>query len=482
MGETRDKNYRIFPGETMMDATRRQRLILLILGLIVIRGLIYSILIPYDHAPDEAHHFQLIKAKALQLRHASVEEQRQIAAQVQLTWCYLFYPESCPDKRSLQDFLGSKLPSPPPSSQLYYLLTAGTLNILSLENIRDEVYVVRGLSILCGLLIVVFAVLVMQEIFPDKLSLSVGVPAFMTFIPQFSAMNGVITNDKFAEVFVALMFWMIVKILKNGMRRSYLAIYLLSMGFALLSKRTALFVFPVFLVLLLSYYWKGSLGLWFHLVLIAVFLGIALGTNSLAWYVDEIRKSTENPVIHFLREYLIWVSPSALTHFLSTLVSSESLKYYAKFFIVMYWSFWGLFGYMTIHLHHFWYLLTAFGQALAGCGIVSVVWRVKVKRIAFPQWQAKILYVFGISIFFAVLLPFLRFVVVRGYDPMLPQGRYLFPVLIPISLLTLVGLEQIVGARYHRLVGTIGLIGLLLLDMVSLSKYILLNFHGLSLF
>jgi hypothetical protein len=465
-----------------MCEQRVRRVLIIILCLVLLRGLIYSLLIPFDQSPDEKHHFKLIKAKHLQLNHATEEERQHTAAQLEMVFRYLASPEKLSQKYLAQDFARAKLPDAPSSWQLSYLINGWVLKLLALENVRDEIYVLRGLSILCGVFIVFCAFLVVRELVPDNEFLIIGVPTLITFIPQFSAMNGAITNDKFAEVFVALMFWIMVKIFKNGMQGGYVVAYMLSMGLAILSKRTTIFALPVFLVALLVYFWKGSLGLRFHLILIVVFIGITLGMNALAWYVDEIRKSTDSKVILFLREYMIWLSPYTIRYFFQSLFSLESLLYYAKFFTVMYWSFWGIFGYMTIHLHHFWYLLAALSQFLAGCGLAKLVWRVKRKTTLYAPWQVKILYLFGLSVLLAVMLPFLRFIVVRGQNPMLPQGRYLFPVLIPIGIFTLLGLEQLIASRYHRLIGAIGLLGLLLLDIVSLSNYILLNFHRMALF
>ena len=57
-----------------MHNKRHYEIIGLIIGLVMLRGLIYGLLIPFDQAPDEKHHFLLIKAKQLQLRHASQDE------------------------------------------------------------------------------------------------------------------------------------------------------------------------------------------------------------------------------------------------------------------------------------------------------------------------------------------------------------------------------------------------------------------------
>ncbi len=45
-----------------------------IICLVILRGLMYGLIIPFDQAPDEKHHFLLIKAKHLQMSGASSEK------------------------------------------------------------------------------------------------------------------------------------------------------------------------------------------------------------------------------------------------------------------------------------------------------------------------------------------------------------------------------------------------------------------------
>ena len=46
---------------------RFQTILIVILCLVGCKGLMYGLTIPFDRAPDEKHHFQLIKAKQAQI-------------------------------------------------------------------------------------------------------------------------------------------------------------------------------------------------------------------------------------------------------------------------------------------------------------------------------------------------------------------------------------------------------------------------------
>ncbi len=67
------------------------------------------------------------------------------------------------------------------------------------------------------------------------------------------------------------------------------------------------------------------------------------------------------------------------------------------------------------------------------------------------------------------------------FDPVLAQGRYLFPVMIPICMFTVFGLSALVPPKYYRIAGGVGLFGLVLFDSVCLAEYVLLNFHKMTL-
>lgn len=457
-----------------MHQKKIRQIIIIIVCLTFCRGLIYGLLIPVDQSPDELHHFKLVKVKQLRLQQANDREREVIAARIARTMYYLNRPE-IQKQRSLEEFHDATLPSSSSPFNLYYMGCAGVLHVLSLENIRDEIYLIRGISVILGMIVVCLSFLATREIFPNDSFMLVGVPVLITFIPQFSAMNGSINNDKLVEVFISLIVVLMIKIFKNGMTGNCVLGFILVPGLAILSKRTAVFMLPVFLIFLLVYWWKRPIGLWMHGILVSIFFVLLVVGYVLLRNVSVFEQWV-NQIIS-LPAYKI---EDIL--FRPELYSLSLLKFYGKFFTVMYWSFWGVFGYMTIHLHHFWYMLVAGVQCISFWGILWFSVQVKGKRMVLEQWKAKILYLFGASIVFAVLTPFVRSVVLRPDIPTLTQGRYLFLVLIPVSVLTVFGLSVVIPQKYRHFVGVICIIGLIMLDAVVLSKYILLNFHHITFF
>ncbi len=476
----------------MTEAQRVHRILLIVVCLILVKGLLYGLLIPYDRAPDEHHHFRLIKAKHLQLSQATPLEKKQAAAQLGYLRYYLLRPAADPLKYSPDDYADEDLPDPPSSFQLHYLLSAWLLKVCDFEQILPEIYLLRGFSILCGVCVVWIAFLTARELFAERTFLVITIPALIAFIPQFSAMNGVISDDKLAEVFTALFFWLTVKIMKNGWtavcwhtgaagcRRPLTSTIvtactaLLIVVLALLSKRTAMFLLPCLPIFVFVYSWRTGLGLTMHLSLVFLLVLIAIGGVYLMKWLDQMEG--------FFRMYSVWKGPQEMKEFLLHSYSVQHLQYYAKFLIVIYWSFWAIFGYMSVHIHHFWYLLTGMVQGLSVLGLGKMIFQVKLRKITMASWKIKILYLFGVSIFVLLVIVMLRSIVFRPDDPLLAQGRRFFTVVIPICTLTMCGLEQLLPRKFQRAAGIMGLFGLIVLDVVCLSNYILLHFHNRTLF
>lgn len=458
-----------------MEPKKLSVIIGLLLCLVALRGVIYCVLIPFDRSPDEKHHFKLIKAKHMQIIGASERESRQAAAELEVAARYLVYPEMPPGRYTPQQYVDAKLPNPPSSLHLYYWVGAKMLQALSLNAVRDEIYVMRGLSIICGVLVVWLSFLATKELFPENSLLLIGVPTLIAFIPQFSAMNGVINNDKFGEVFVSLLFVILIKIFKNGLHWGYVAASLVTISFGILGKRTAAFAILVFLVMLLVYYWRGFPGLRLSLVLCALLIGLSVGGYFVLLYNETAYNFVkENP---FGVQIRVPIEEMKAWAFYRHLISGPMLKFYIKFLTLMYWSFWGVFGYMDIHLHHFWYIAAAVVQMLAIAGLFRWLLGERYGTVSEEAWKPKVIYLFMVSICLLLLVVFSRSIIFRPDDPMLAQGRRLFTVILPIGFLTVFGIQRLSSPKYYRVLAVSGIVGLLVLDIVSLSNYILLNFH-----
>jgi hypothetical protein len=120
-------------------------------------------------------------------------------------------------------------------------------------------------------------------------------------------------------------------------------------------------------------------------------------------------------------------------------ISPAALPLYASYIKYTFISTWGHFGWMNITLgvQAYWGFAALSVLALIGIGIFALR---GLRQLA--GWQQAVLVTFAISVLAAFLLVIAQ--QVRYWDLGWggdPQGRYLFPVLIPMSALFLLGLR-----------------------------------------
>ncbi len=129
---------------------------------------------------------------------------------------------------------------------------------------------------------------------------------------------------------------------------------------------------------------------------------------------------------------------------------------------------------MNVPLDLGWYAALAVFSLLALCGLG--VFAVRVVRGTEPleTWQRRAL----LMLLLAVVLIFAQtfgLIIVRGIHQ---QGRYLFPALIPLAIFFTLGLREWVPARHRSIFPLTLVLGMFVLDSVSLCCYIIPHFYG----
>jgi len=458
----------------------KRKTLALLLALSLTRGILYSAVTPPWQAPDEPGHFQYA---AFLVRYHRFPTRQDAAAEEWLqTRVYVSMRESDFWARRAHTLAPAVLEKEyraavghPP---LYYLLGALLLAPFSRCDLVTQLHILRLGSVLLGTLTVLVAYLTAQALFPEDASWQLAVPAFVAFLPMHTFITGSVNNDSLAELLASLVIYSLLRILKAGpfvglrtalsWRRIVSMACLLASG--LFTKRTTTFAIPLAAFTLLLY---------------------CLGAKPL-------KSAPPNEAPHcplrWLRQRCAWLliasatglglwaltlhSPSSIHH-LHLLLEPQryapaALKTYALFFLLTFASFWANFGWMNVPLDLSWYTALAVFSLLALCGLG--VFAVRVVRGTEPleTWQRKALLV----LLLAVLLIFAQtfgLIIVRGIHQ---QGRYLFPALIPLAVLFTLGLREWVPARHRGLFPLAIVLGMFVLDSVSLCCYIIPHFYG----
>lgn len=325
------------------------------------------------------------------------------------------------------------------------------------------IYPFRLFSVLSGVLTVYLAYRIGRRLFPASSLLVLGLPAMAAFIPQVTYTNSYLNPDSFTMMASSLVAYLWLEGTSRGWSRSLS----LALGFGLalvaLGKYNGwLMAFPLTpLVLLLSLRSRVSeaaprllamalppllvLGWWFA-------RNYALYGDILAQSVFEQAWIQDRPTF----------APYAQRGF-----SFPAFLMQSQWGELTFKSFWGLFGYMRLPLPDSYYWALGLLSLLALLGLVLAIWQSLRREEASPS--VRLLGIYAV----ATLLLLGASLYTNYFADFQPQGRYLFPALIPISLFFLLGLREVAGRVRLEGAALVALsLGLMALNMASLFHYV----------
>jgi 4-amino-4-deoxy-L-arabinose transferase-like glycosyltransferase len=374
---------------------------------------------------------------------------------------------------------------------LYYLLLTPVFLLFG-----GALIPLRLFSLALGAGVIVFAFLVVRELFPARPLLALAAAGFIAFIPQHVAMMAGVNSDSLAEGLMAMGLWLIVKGTKGTeetkgqwpARRWKVALALV-VGAAFLTKVT---VYPLAAVaafaMLLRWIRQRPTVEW------RANPGVKLATGvwekgGAGWAVSSGGMPLENPAEQFARNWFnlqtwtpaLWRAARPLViHLLIVFVPALLLGalYWGRnlvvcgpldavcgnwhnqvvvgqpttrewiaqhgwwgsdasllnrFFLFTFDSFWGVFGWMGVFMDQRVYV----ALALYSAGLAAGAMGAAIRRPPLTAGQRDGLTLLGASglITLAVYLYY-------NVSFVQHQGRYLFPALIPLGLAAAVGIAQ----------------------------------------
>jgi len=336
---------------------------------------------------------------------------------------------------------------------LYYLLGAAIYKATASLPLSTQVLILRLFSVALGVLVLLVAYATAQEVFPGDRTLALATVAFVAFVPMHTAMTAAINNDTLAELILALLVWLSLRRLRDAdSPRRYVLLAGLLLGLGLLTKVTV-YVGAVVLVAaevgrLVNGGWKN--GEWrmengnskfeirnskFHLpssifhFLLSIF-SVAL-LLSLWWFIRNAAVYGQLDITGRLRHDAVVVGQPR------TVLGLEAVRH---FVVVTFKSFWAQFGWMGILVDQRIYLLLAVLTGLAALGLALWIAQRLPKLPARQKWALGLLALTFLLILAGLLQYNLTFIQA--------QGRYLFPVLVPIAIFFVLGLRELARRRW----------------------------------
>lgn len=466
---------------------QERKVLILFLALSLVRGMIYSAVIPPWQAPDEPKHFEYIrlvyeKRRLITLQDQSESLQQEIIRSM-LDYDFPRLGHGRIDLSSLpQSFRGIWPVSPtmllaPP---LYFVVASLTQPFAS-DAVASQLYIARVVSVICGALIVIFAFFTAREIFPGDLFMVVGAPVFVIFLPMHTFIASTVINDNLANLLSATAIYLMVCLIKKGLTLWRVVGLAIVIMLGVFTKRTALLTVPLAgVALLLSRHERMSMLLrrwWRWLLIVLISLTIV---TAVALFSKSIRVvlSRQIQIAYATLMRYAFYSSSHLESILATLADPRNWATLGLPAWMIFKSFWAYFGWMSVPLAPIWYQLLAVACLASSAGLIKCFFRSLSRSSVSDAWCRRALLLLILSVILVVVAAISFFSPwSSGPSQNLPQGRYLFPALVPIAILFVLGLKEVMPDRYAQQ-GVLALTGTLItFDFVCFAGYIVPYFY-----
>lgn len=308
-----------------------------------------------------------------------------------------------------------------------------------------------------GLLLIFLAA---RRLFPDDPALAVFATGFTALLPMRQAITASVGNDVLTEACFSLTLLLLIEAFRNGMTAQRAAYIGFAFGGALLTKATGLLLLPVVLAALLLLAREGETvpTLWKGGVIIFAMAALM----SAGWFARNRALYHEfAPVRAFVHEFegtakaRDWIGKQtlAVNFWTGDLQLSNTMTREGYLMLIANWTFrtfWA--AYTPAHkaavgapefLPPSFYALYGIFTFTALAGLVRLHFR---RKSEFSGLQRKVIFLLFLTIFL-VVVSFGGFV----WTFFQAQGRYLYPAMLPLSLMAALGLRAVLPTRYRNL-------------------------------
>lgn len=438
-----------------------------VIALYLVLGVAYNIKVPRWNAPDEPAHYNYVKHLA-EGRGLPVLKAEDWDAEYLERLKSAKFPDSLPI-----DSVRYESWQPP----LYYALSAPVYLATDGLGLSRQVFAMRLVSTLFGVLLLLVTHGVVREVFPRWPWLPLLATSFVALVPMYGAINASINNDSLANLLMSTIVLVLI-VTANPARRGDddqgggLAGWLVSKWHRA----------PLVLGVLLGLGLVTKMSIGVAVVLIAVG---ALWIGGRPWR-DNWRRVVSWLAVVYVTALAIggwWFIRNAVTygnmdllakHWHDTVVVGQPRTGVfdwgaAKHLLtVTYQSFWAQFGWMGVPADERTYRMIGVLCGLVGLGLLlfvtRVIWRKEV--LSGFQWRALGLMLLNLMLTVAVFVWYNQTFIQA-------QGRYLFAALVSIAALFGLGLSQLAPNRLAPL-----LYGLVIAGLVGLNVYCLYRVIG----
>lgn len=469
------------PLDSRVQTLTRAFFLLIVLGYLVV-GALFASLTPAWQAPDEPAHYNYVAQIATIGCCPLIEQGDWDSAYLDTLKSARFAPQLLDEIETIQ----YENHQPP----LYYLLLSPVYRLTD-----GSLTALRLTSVLIGTLIVISAFAIGRELYPQQPQIALGAAAFVAFQPQHMAILASVNNDALGWALVGLILWALVVYLKQPIHGSRVEAWMIGLllGVALVTKATTYMLVGVALIAIALRVWSdhrrprtsplhnrsltfsAHQPLWWTFVREAAELIVPALCLGLVWWL-------RNFYVYGLPDFLgLRAHDTVVVGQLRTATEIGTIgaaAYLENFVRTTFYSFWGMFGWQGLPLVgnpavDWVYPLIGLLLLVVTSGVVIGL----IRYFRRPRdddaldlrgvWLVLIaLIVLSVLQYFYYNTEFVQF-----------QGRYMFPLLIPLGLLIALGLDawqRLLLGRWSlsRWLVPLALCGFALLDIYLLWRVI----------
>ncbi len=438
--------------DSRQRSVTQNQILLLLIALTLVRGLIYaSVTIPWWMGHDEEYHFAQIRLliDRWQPNHLSQDQnwpQETVAT-------FVAFPHGRWSMASEYQLNLAHIPDryvnfTRPSISYYPYVWLGLF--LTHQDLLFQLLTMRLVSVIITCGTIIFAFLSARQIFADSLVTQILVPWLVLFTPAFMITGSTVSDANLAILLVTVVFYLLLlEIQKNNWRRLLLALGLTIL--ALWTKPTTYFLLPIWGLLLARYAWKQAGKHWLWIGLLVAGAGVTV-----LFFLPPRFQGKITPLLNAIE----------------TGINSEGLSY--AFSSAYFWYnfdfFWIMLGWSVYPLAKTWYIILLCFVLLAMAGLFCYGWlHFKKNGLVLDIEQKSLLLsllLAGVSIASLVGLGIIRYNERDGRS-----ARYIFPVIVPLSILMIGGWRALLPTTWRDVGLTLLAVAFFLFDTMVWLNY-----------
>ncbi len=354
-----------------------------------------------------------------------------------------------------------------------YVLAALAMRIAPGGEPYAPLYAARLVSALCVLITVYLAYRTGRLLVPDRPNVALGAALLLVLIPQVSLTGAYVNQDAYTMAVSSWSLYLLLAGWRHGWTFSRAAWLGLALGLVLLGRLNGYVILP-FALLVAGLSLRGSVG--YALARLFTAGGVAAAVSG--WWFVRSYLQTGDP-IGIQANLTAWraLAPLRTTPREDGLSLLDVLRGDTPYLVFR--TFWGAFGQLEVYfLWPYYALLGAFsltaalglawggGRWLIGAGRSRAVAQWRQRR--FEAFQPAALVLLGLLALGMTALVFWQ----SWATSFATQGRYLFPAIVPIALLIMLGFAALpLGKTLRPLAQGAALAFLFVLNLIGLFAY-----------